>query len=174
MVTDQIARFTQDGIELESGEHLDADIVVTATGLDLVMAGEVSFSMDGAPLDLADSFTYKGIMFSGVPNLLNVFGYINSSWTLRADLLADFVCRLVAHMRDGGLRTVTPRLRPEDSGMAKQPYLTDFSANYFHRVAHRFPSQGDREPWLNCQNYTREKRSIGRAPLEDGVLVFEK
>ena len=174
VVTDQIAHFTEKGIALKSGKHLEADIVVTATGLDLVMAGEVAFSMDGEPLDLADSYTYKGIMFSGVPNLLNIFGYINSSWTLRADLLADFLCRLVAHMRDQGARKATPQLRPEDSGMQRQPYFTDFSANYFHRVAHRFPSQGDREPWLNCQNYTREKRTIGRAPLEDGVLVFEK
>ncbi len=174
VVTDHIEKFTETGIQLQSGAHLDADIVVTATGLDLVMAGEVAFSVDGKPHDLADSYTYKGMMFSDVPNLINIFGYINSSWTLRADLLAEFLCRLVSHMQQNGLRKVTPRLRPEDQGMEKRPFLTDFSANYFHRVAHRFPSQGDHDPWINCQNYTRERKTIGQAPIEDGALVFEK
>jgi len=172
VVTDHIDRFTERGILLESGRELEADIVVTATGLKLVMGGEVAFSLDGEKIDLADTWSYKGIMFSDVPNLVNTFGYINSSWTLRADLISDFVCRLVNRLRESGMRQVTPRLRDEDRNMTARPWVDDFSAGYFQRAADLLPRQGDREPWINCQNYTREKRLIGRAPLEDGVLRF--
>ncbi len=172
VVTDQIERFTQNGILLQSGRELAADIIVTATGLNLVMSGELEFSVDGEKVDLADTWTYKGIMFSDVPNLVNTFGYINSSWTLRADLISDFVCRLVNKLAASGMRQVTPRLREEDRDMPERPWVDDFSAGYFQRALHLLPKQGDREPWINCQNYTREKRLIGRAPLEDGVLTF--
>ncbi len=172
VVTDQIDRFTEQGILLASGRELQADIIVTATGLKLVMTGELEFSVDGARVNLADTWTYKGIMFSDIPNMVNTWGYINSSWTLRADLIADFVCRLVKKMQSSGMRQVTPRLRDEDRDMPARPWVDDFSAGYFQRASHLLPKQGDREPWVNCQNYTREQYLIGRAPLDDGVLEF--
>ncbi len=173
VVTDRIERFTPRGVRLESGRELEADIIVTATGLELVLAGEIDFSVDGAPVKLADCYTYKGMMFSEVPNLVNVFGYINFSWTLRSDLIADFVCRLVQRMQASGMRQVTPRLREQDRGMPKRPFVEDFSAGYFARAFDHLPKQGDREPWTNCQNYIRERRTIGSAPLDDGVLTFD-
>jgi len=173
VVTDRITKFTQRGILLESGRELEADVVVSATGLNLSLAGAVDLSIDGEPINLADTWTYKGVMFSDVPNLVNTFGYINSSWTLRADLIADFVCRLVNKLSESGMRQVTPRLRKEDRDMRARPFVDDFSAGYFQRALKRLPKQGDREPWVNCQNYTREQKLIGRAPLEDGVLQFD-
>lgn len=173
VVTDQIERFTEQGILLKSGELLEADVIVTATGLQLVVNGEIDFSVDGKPVNFADTFTYKGMMFSGVPNLVNTFGYINASWTLRADLISEFVCRLVNRLKNSGMRQVTATLRPEDESMVGRPFITDFSAGYIARFADHLPRQGDKPPWLNCQNYTRERRTIGRATLDDGVLVFD-
>ena len=172
VVTDRIDCFTPTGLRLKSGCELTADIVVTATGLQLVVNGEVAFSRDGQALDFSDSWSYKGMMFSDVPNLVSTFGYINSSWTLRADLIAGFVCRLVDRMHTSGMRQVTPRLRPQDRDMPVRPWIDHFSAGYMQRVMHLFPKQGDRDPWINCQNYTREKKLIGRASLDDGVLEF--
>lgn len=172
VVTDKIEQFSRHGVELESGRELKADIIVTATGLEMLMGANIDFSLDGRPVNLADSWTYKGIMFSDVPNLINTFGYINSSWTLRADLISGFVCRLVTRMKASGMRQVTPRLRPKDSDMQRKPWVDGFSAGYFQRAEHLFPRQGDREPWINCQNYTREQTLIGRQALEDGVLQF--
>jgi cation diffusion facilitator CzcD-associated flavoprotein CzcO len=172
VVTDHIARFTEKGIALESGKHLDADIIVTATGLNLVVLGEMRFSVDGAPIDFAKTWTYKGMMYSDIPNLITTFGYINASWTLRADLTAEYACRLLAHMDRRGARQVTPRLRDEDRDMPPRPWIDNFSSGYMQRMMHRFPMQGDREPWLNPQNYTRDKKMIRTAPLEDGALVF--
>jgi monooxygenase len=172
VVTDRIARFTETGIALQSGKQLDADIIVTATGLNLVVLGEMNFTVDGAPVDFAKTWTYKGMMYSDVPNLITTFGYINASWTLRADLTAEYACRLLAHMDARGARQVTPRLRDADRDMPPRPWIGDFSSGYMQRVMHRFPKQGDREPWLNPQNYTRDKKMIRTAPLDDGALVF--
>lgn len=172
VVTDQIENFTEKGILLRSGRELAADIIVTATGLKMLLGADVAFSRDGESINLADSWTYKAIMFSDVPNLVNTFGYINSSWTLRADLIADFVCRLVNRMKASGMRQVTPRLRSEDRNMQPRPWVEGFSAGYFQRAEHLFPKQGDREPWINCQNYTREQATIGKGSLDDGVLQF--
>jgi monooxygenase len=172
IVTDQIARFTERGIALTSGKELDADIIVTATGLNLVVLGEMQFAVDGAPVDFSQTWTYKGMMYSGVPNLITTFGYINASWTLRADLTAEYACRLLNHMDERGARQVTPRLRDTDQDMPPRPWIDAFSSGYMQRMMHRFPKQGDREPWINPQNYTRDKKMIRTAPLEDGALVF--
>ena len=117
VVTDEIETFTENGILTKSGEELEADIIVTATGFNLSVLGDIAFTVDGEPVDFADTVTYRGMMFTGVPNLLWVFGYFRASWTLRADLIGDFVCRLLHHMDDLGRHEVTPQLRPEDADM---------------------------------------------------------
>ena len=172
IVTDRIERFTETGILLESGKELAADIIVTATGLNLVVLGEMKVAVDGMPVDLAKTWTYKGMMYSDVPNLITTFGYINASWTLRADLTAEYACRLLNHMDELGARRVTPRLRDADREMSPRPWIDGFSSGYMQRMMHRFPMQGDREPWLNPQNYARDKKMIRNAPLEDGALEF--
>jgi monooxygenase len=174
VVTDRIARFTETGIALESGKTLEADIIVTATGLNLVVLGEMQFTVDGAPVSFGDTWTYKGMMYSGVPNLVCTFGYINASWTLRADLTSEYVCRLLDHMDKTGTTQVVPRLRPNDLNMPPRPWIDDFSSGYMQRMMHRFPRQGDHEPWLNPQNYTRDKKMIRFSPLEDGALIFSR
>jgi cation diffusion facilitator CzcD-associated flavoprotein CzcO len=173
VVTEQIDGFTPRGIRLRSGRELEADIIVTATGLDLVVLGEMQFTVDGRLVDFADTWTYKGLMCSDVPNMVSTFGYINASWTLRADLIAEYVCRLLNHMRATGTRQVTPRLRPGDRDMPARPWLDKFSSGYVQRVSHLFPKQGDREPWLNAQHYARDKRMLRSGALEDGVLLFD-
>ena len=174
VVTDQIDTFTETGIKLKSGQELSADIIVTATGLNMEIMGGVAFSKDGAPIDFAQTWTYKGMMFSGVPNLLNTFGYINASWTLRADLNCEFVCRLINHMDKTGTNQVTPTLSAADKAMPERPFIDGFSAGYMRRELHRFPKQGDHEPWLNAQDYQRDKQMIRRGAIEDGALIFSK
>ncbi len=173
VVTDRIERFTETGIALASGRHLDADIIVTATGLNLVVLGEMRFVVDGAAVDFAQTWTYKGMMYSDVPNLVCTFGYINASWTLRADLTAEYVCRLLNHMDAHGARRVTPRLRDIDRDMPPRPWIDHFSSGYMQRMMHRFPKQGDHEPWINPQDYTRDKKMIRFGSLEDGALIFD-
>jgi len=173
VVTDEIDTFTATGIRLKSGKILDADVVVTATGLNLVVLGETQFRVDGAAVDFSKTWSYKGMMYSDVPNLVSTFGYINASWTLRADLTAEFVCRLVNHLDAKGARQVTPRLREADRNMPQRPWIDDFSAGYMQRVMERFPKQGDREPWINPQNYRRDKQMIRFGALEDGALIFD-
>jgi cation diffusion facilitator CzcD-associated flavoprotein CzcO len=172
IVTDHIERFTATGILLKSGKELRADIIVTATGLNLVVLGEMQFVVDGVPVDFAQTWTYKGMMYSGVPNLVSTFGYINASWTLRADLTSEYVCRLINHMDETGMRQVVPRLRAIDQNMPARPWIDQFSSGYMQRVMHRFPKQGDREPWINPQNYAHDKRMIRFGPLQDGALIF--
>ena len=144
VVTDAIAKFTETGIQLDSGEHLDADIIVTATGLNLVTIGEMDFDIDGDPVDFAQRWTYKGLAYSDIPNLISVFGYINASWTLRADLIVEYGCRLLNHMRNTGTDTATPRLRPSDLDMPRRPFIDDFPAGYMQRMMPMLPKQGDR------------------------------
>ena len=173
VVTDRIDRLTKRGIRLVSGRELEADVIVSATGLEMKLMGGVAFEVDGEPVHFPDTWTYKGMLFSGVPNLVQTFGYINASWTLRADLTAEYTCRLLNHMDAVGARRVTPRLRPEDEGMARHPWIEDFSAGYMQRAMHLFPKQGDHAPWRNTQRYAEDKKMIRKAPLEDGALVFE-
>ena len=172
VVTDHIDSFTPTGIRLRSGEELEADIVVTATGLNLVMLGEVHIVVDGEPVDFSHTWSYKGFAYSDVPNLASSFGYINASWTLRADLICSYVCRLLNHMRDTGTQQCTPRLRAGDADMPARPWIQDFSAGYMERVMDQFPKQGDREPWINPQDYARDKKLFAEAPVDDGVMQF--
>jgi cation diffusion facilitator CzcD-associated flavoprotein CzcO len=172
VVTGHIDTFTEKGILLKSGEELDADIIVTATGLDLVLLGGVEFVVDGEPVDFSRSFSYKAMMYSNVPNLVSTFGYINASWTLRADLTAEYVCRLINHMDETGLRQCTPHLRDEDKDMPARNWITGFSSGYMQRTMYRFPKQGDREPWINTQNYRLDKKMIHSEAIDDGVLSF--
>ena len=173
VVTDHIDHFDATGIVLASGAHLDADVIVTATGLELVTLGEVAFDRDGEPIDFAETWTYKGFAYSDVPNLASVFGYINASWTLRADLISSYVCRLLNHLSQTGTRSATPRLRPSDAAMAPRPWIDEFTPTYMTRAMERFPQQGDREPWLNPHDYRHDRRIFLKEPLEDGVMAFE-
>ena len=172
IVTDHIATFNERGILLESGEQLDADIIVSATGLELVVMGDARFSVDGEPVDFSRKWTYKGLMASDVPNMVVTFGYINASWTLRADLTHEWVCRVLNHMRDTGTTQVTPRLPPALADMPSRLWIDDFSPGYMERVMHLFPRQGDREPWINPQDYRKDRKMFRRGELEDGALQF--
>ena len=160
-------------MQLASGEHLDADIIVTATGLQLVTIGDMDFEVDGETVDFSQTWTYRGVAYSDVPNMASTFGYINASWTLRADLVSRFVCRLLNHLRETGTDVVTPRLRPEDADMKSGPFIADFSSGYMQRMMANLPRQGDREPWTNPQRYSIDKKVLIKEPLDDGALVFE-
>ena len=153
VVTDHIAHFTATGIQLQSGAHLEADIVIMATGLNLKFAGGVEYKSTGAPIDFTEH-SYRGMMFSDLPNMAFTVGYTNSSWTLKVDLTANYVCRLLNHMKKHGMR-VMPRLK----GTVEQEPL-DFDAGYVLRSRNQFPKQGNRLPWKNYQNYIRDFISL--------------
>lgn len=172
VVTDHITRFDATGIQLESGDHLDADIIVTATGLQLVTVGDMDFIVDGEQVDFSKTWTYRGVGYSDVPNMASSFGYINASWTLRADLTCEFVCRILNHMRDTATTICTPRLRPADANMPELPWIQDFESGYMARMMPMMPKQGDREPWTNPQRYSLDKKTLRKAPLEDGAMIF--
>ena len=162
VVTDDIDRFTEHGILLKSGEELQADIIVTATGFNMSVLGDIDFAIDGKPLDFSETVNYRGMMFTGVPNLLWVFGYFRASWTLRADLLADFVCRLLAHMEESGSKRVSVTLRPEDEDMDLLPWIDqeNFNPGYLMRAMSLLPKRGDKPEWQHTQDYWREKDDI--------------
>ena len=172
IVTDHIDTFTEKGILLKSGEELDADIIITATGLDLLVLGGIELIVDGEPVDISKTFSYKAMMFSGVPNLVSTFGYINASWTLRADLTAEYFCRLINHMDATGYSQCTPRIGDQDADMPERDWITAFSSGYMQRAMHMLPKQGDREPWLNTQNYDLDRKLIRGEAIDDGVLSF--
>jgi len=174
VVTDQIDTFTPTGIKLESGEHLDADIIVTATGLQLVTVGDMDFSVDGEAVDFSERWSYKGLAYSDIPNMVSTFGYINASWTLRADLTCEWVCRVLNHMTETGTDVVTARLRPSDNDMPRRPWIDDFSSGYMQRMMALMPKQGDREPWLNTQRVSEDRKLIADAPIADDVLQFTR
>ena len=173
VVTDQIERITPNGIRLRSGTTLEADIIVVATGLNVRLLGGVDFDLDGDPVRFPQTYTYKGRMYSDVPNLVHTFGYLNASWTLRADLTADFACRLLNRMDQLGVRQCTPRLRDQDHDMSQRPGIEGFSAGYVRRAMPLFPKQGDHPPWINLQNYIADRKLIRIDPQEDGALVFD-
>jgi len=172
VVTQTIDRFTPTGIQLSNGDHLEADVIVTATGLQLVTLGEMDFDVDGEAVDFAQTYTYKGLAYSDVPNLVSTFGYINASWTLRADLTSNYVCRLLNHLRATGTRQCTPRLRSVDANMEPRPWIEDFSSGYMQRMMPLLPKQGDHDPWTNPQNLARDRAAIRDAPIDDGVMRF--
>ncbi|QGG94432.1 flavin-containing monooxygenase [Actinomarinicola tropica] len=174
VVTDQIERFDATGIQLASGEHLDADVVITATGFDLSVMGDVSFAVDGQAVDFADTVTYRGIMFTGVPNMAYVFGYFRASWTLRADLISDFVCRLLDHMDERVASSVVPAVPDEEADMALLPWVEpdNFNPGYLTRSMHLMPRQGDRLPWRLLHDYAEEREIIAGADLDDGRLHY--
>jgi cation diffusion facilitator CzcD-associated flavoprotein CzcO len=174
VATDTIEEFTETGIRLASGEELEADVVVTATGFDLSVFGDIAFHVDEQPVDFADTVTYRGLMFTGLPNLAYVFGYFRYSWTLRADLISDFVCRLLGHLEEKGATMVVPELRDEDAGMPLRPWVDpeNFNPGYLSRSLHLMPKQGDREPWMHLHEYYEERELLPAADLDDGTLVY--
>ena len=172
VVTGDIDEITSTGVRMKSGEEIEADILVTATGLELQLLGGAEFSLDGEQIDFTSTYSYKGMMYSDVPNLIQTFGYINASWTLRADLTSEYACRVLNAMDEKGVSVVTPRLREEDRHMETRNWIEDFSAGYMQRVMHKFPKQGNLDPWRNTQNFSLDKKIVRKAPLEDGALIF--
>jgi monooxygenase len=170
VVTDHIDRFTAKGIMLKSGRELEADIIITATGLNLVTLGKTAISVDGNPTKLSNHFNYKGVMFSDIPNLASVFGYINASWTLKTDIVADFVCRLLNVMDQKGAKIANPKLG--DPNIARLPFVSDFSSGYFARAFDNLPINSDHHPWRVLQDYKAEKKILTVDPIDDGTLVF--
>jgi monooxygenase len=169
MVTGQIETFTEKGIRLKSGQEVEADIVVTATGLVLQAFGGAELSVDGRSVDLSQTLAYKGVMLSGVPNLASVFGYINASWTLKADLICTYVCRLLNRMDRKGMRQVTPQSRGET---AAAPFVEKFTPGYMERALADWPKQGSHAPWRVYQNYVRDAISLKWSPVDNGALEF--
>jgi monooxygenase len=170
IATDTIETFTEEGVKLSSGEELKADIIVTATGLNLRMFGGAEISVDGAKVEPGERFAYKGCMLSGVPNLAFVFGYTNASWTLRADLVNAYVCRVLNYLSDYGLASATPTYRGEHTEIP----FTDFSSGYFRRVAHLLPKQTPDAPWRQNQSYSKDLMDLRFGRIEDGALVFKR
>jgi cation diffusion facilitator CzcD-associated flavoprotein CzcO len=175
VVTDEIESFTETGILLKSGETLEADIVITATGFDLSVFGDVAFTVDDEPVTFSDTVTYRGVMFTGVPNVAYVFGYFRASWTLRADLIADLVCNLLKHMDEAGATMVVPALRDEEIDMELGPWVDpeNFNPGYLTRSLHLMPKQGAHDPWRLLHEYAVEKDLLPNADFEDGTLIFK-
>jgi monooxygenase len=170
VVTDTIDRFTPTGIRLSSGQELEADIIVTATGFQVLTFGGIEVVVDGEVVDPGRTMAYKAMMLSGVPNFAFTIGYTNASWTLKADLISAYVVRLLRHLDDIGARSVVPVREPD---VDEQPIM-DFTSGYVLRALDRLPKQGSREPWRLRQNYLVDVRAIRRAPIDDGVLAFDR
>ncbi|MDQ1700124.1 MAG: monooxygenase [Frankiaceae bacterium] len=169
VVTDTITSFTETGVTLCSGEELDADIVVTATGLNMLVLGGLRITIDGREVKLSETVGYKGMMFSGVPNLAAAIGYTNASWTLKCDLACQHVCRLLNYMTEHGHTEVVPRWT--DGELPDNPFI-DLSSNYVLRSIHEFPKRGDREPWRLYQNYIRDIVLLKHRRVDDPALEF--
>ncbi len=169
VVTDRIKTFTEKGLLLESGEELEADLVVTATGLNMRLLGGVELAVDGREVELAKTLSYKGLMLTGVPNMAFSIGYTNASWTLKCDLTCDYVCRLLNHMDERGYVSCVPECN--DSSVAEEPII-DFSSGYVLRALDRLPKQGSKRPWRLHQNYPLDLRELRYGQIEDGALRF--
>lgn len=169
VVTDHIDYFDETGIQLKSGQHLDADIIITATGLDLQMLGGATLAIDGIPFNLHDTMNYKGVMFRDLPNLGMVFGYTNASWTLKADITCEYLCRLMKLMDKKGMRQVTPR--NHDPALHEEPFV-DMQSGYIRRALDRLPRQGSRAPWKLYQNYALDLAQLRYGKIEDECLEF--
>lgn len=170
IITDEIEKFTENGLLLKSGQHIAADIIVTATGLNLVMMGKMQLRLDGAPVNLADHVSYKGVMFNDIPNMASIFGYVNASWTLKVDIVADYICRLLKTMDQKGAAIANPHLA--DANMPRRPFVEDFSSGYFQRSIENLPKNGDKYPWQAQQNYAAEKKSLTKGAVDDGIMIF--
>jgi len=175
VVTDHIDRFTPNGILLKSGEELAADIIITATGFNLSVLGGIPFQVDDKPVDFADTVTYRGMMFTGVPNMVWVFGYFRASWTLRVDLLGDFVCRLLKHMDEKGSREVRVELPDEDKDMPRHPWIEDsnFNPGYLARSMHLMPKCGSKPEWQHTQDYWAERKKLPLIDLDEDALHYD-
>ncbi len=171
MVTDTIDRFTATGIRLNSGTELPADIIVTATGLNLRLFGGATTSVDGGPVDLSKTTAYKGMMLSGLPNMIYTVGYTNASWTLKADLVSEFACRLLNYMDDNGFDSVVVEEPAAD--VEERPFM-EFTPGYVLRSLDELPKQGSRTPWRLNQNYLRDIHLIRRGKIDDEGLRFAK
>ena len=171
VITDQIDRFTSKGITLKSGQNIEADVVVTATGLNLQSFGGVQVHIDGKLVEPSETMTYKSMMFSGIPNFVNSFGYINASWTLKADLTCEYACRLINYLDKNNYSHCVPRV-PVDVKAEKDWLATEFSSGYIHRAIHLFPQQGSRSPWVNTQNYFKDFFGIKFGRLNDDSIHF--
>ena len=169
VVTDQIENFTERGLQLKSGEHLDADIIVTATGLVLKLMSGLRLSVDGAPVEISKTITYKGMMYSDVPNLASAFGYTNASWTLKCDLTSEYVCRLLQYMDQHGYAQCTPRMN--DPEVTPEPAI-DFNSTYVLRALHTLPQQGSKTPWRVHQNYVKDLSMLRYGRVDDGAMEF--
>ena len=167
--TDHVDHFVEDGIALKSGKKLIADIIVTATGLELQVLSGMNVTVDGQKVDFGETFSYKGMMYSGVPNLASAFGYTNASWTLKADLTAEYVCRLIQHMDATGTRACRPMLHGKK--LEPAPWL-NFTSGYVTRKMDEFPKQGDVAPWKVHQNYALDLMAFRYGKIDDGVMVF--
>jgi monooxygenase len=170
VVTDRIETFTETGIKLESGRELDADIIVTATGLNLQMLGGMEVYVDGEQVVASESMVYKGMMLGDVPNLAFWIGYTNASWTLKADLTAEYMCRVLKHMDANGFRRALPR---RDPSVAEEPFM-DFKSGYVQRSLHELPKQGAERPWRMRMNYPMDILEIRRGSLEDSAMEFSR
>ncbi len=171
VVTDHIDRFVSNGILLKSGQTLEADIIVTATGLNLRLFGGMTMSVDGKAIEMNQHISYKGVMFSDIPNFSNALGYTNASWTLKADLIAEYVCRLLKHLDKTGNRIAVPE-RKDPS--VKPTQLLEMTSNYVARAEAYLPKGADRAPWKLYQNYALDKEQLHNGKLEDGVMAFRK
>ena len=171
VVTDHIDSFTPGGLRLRSGRELEADVIVTATGLNLLALGGMQIVVDGHEIDVSQTMAYKGMMLSGVPNLALSFGYTNASWTLKCDLTCGYVCRLLNYMDAHGYTHCTPT--NDDPSLTEEPFI-DFASGYVQRSIHLFPKQGSRAPWRVHQNYALDRIALRRSELDDGELRFSR
>ena len=171
VVTDHIKNITESGILLNSGKELKADVIVTATGLNLEMLSNVDFVVDNNTIDISKTVTYKGMMYSGVPNLASTFGYTNASWTLGADLTSEYVCRIINHMKKNQYDVVCPQSNDE---IETDPDYLNLSSGYFKRSLDIFPQQGKKAPWRNNQNFLKDVFQIRYGRIDDGEISFSK
>ncbi|PKB19419.1 cation diffusion facilitator CzcD-associated flavoprotein CzcO [Novosphingobium kunmingense] len=172
VVTDQIERFDETGIQLKSGKHIDADIIVTATGLSLSFAGKIAVSVDGQPVDFGKTFFYRNCMFSNVPNMAGVFGYLNASWTLRVDIVAQYITRLLNQMDAYRMQVAVPAMPAGEE--PEEDDIFDFSSGYIQRGKHLMPRNAAVLPWRLNQDYRRDRTDMRQAPIDDGVLQFRR
>ena len=172
IVTDEIIEFNEFGIRLKSGRQLDSDIIITATGLNLQIMGGATIKIDNEEVDLSKCWTYKGIMISDIPNMVSTFGYINASWTLRADLISEWVCKLINFMDQERSKSVTPIASDTINWPEPKDWIDDFSSGYMKRAMKNFPKQSKSQPWINSQDYRLEKKLFNQALRDDKALVF--